>query len=185
MTMRAMRFGSVLLLSGVLLTTPGSAFTTGYIVTVAFNGTGTYPGNTTPVAFHGTFTYEQTHTVSNIPGKFAFQGSPDNHSISYTITGSSVVSGSGAACDPFTIFTSATAAAPKTTFELTASTPAETTVAILIPMTTPSAPLDQRHLPYSTAFPVPPPAATTTFTVTNAGTVTFSGTIATLIPSEQ
>jgi hypothetical protein len=177
MTKPMTRFGTLVFLVCLLMTAPGTAFAAGSIVTVAFNGTGTgaYAGQ----SFTGTFSYEQSHKVSNIPGKFVFQGSPDTHSIYYKLGTGTAVSGSGGACDPFTILTSA---AGDTSFQLSAATPAGTTVAITIPM---NAHLNQTHLPYSTAFPVPPVATTTTFTVTNAGTVTFTGTITTVIPSEQ
>ena len=177
MTKPMTRFGTLVFLVCLLMTAPGTAFAAGLIVTVAFSGTGTgaYAGQ----SFTGTFSYDQLHKVSNIPGKFAFQGSSDPHSIFYKIATGTAVSGSGAACDPFTILTSG---AGETSFQLSAATPAGTTVAITIPM---NATLNQTHLPYSAAFPVPPVATTTTFTVTNAGTTTFTGTITTVIPSEQ
>ncbi len=178
MSVPTVHFGSLVLLVGLMMTASGSASAAGLVVTVAFKGTGTGPNLPANAPFNGTFTYEETHRVSNILGTFNFTGSTDNHTLEYCLNDGIPVAGSGANCDPDTITTSGNTS---TTFQLTSTLPGGNILTIKIPM---GATLDQRHLPYSTAFPTMPTGAT--FLLTDSrNNLIAQGSISNLSPSEQ
>jgi hypothetical protein len=174
MTKRIIGLWRSLLLLGLLVAVTGFA-RAGTIVTVALTGTGTGAFANQP--FTCTFSYEEAHGVVLLHlGTFDFRGSSDKHSVSYSINGGQQINSIPPACEPYTILTSANS---KTAIQLTANTPNNSTLAILLPM---GATLDQRHLPFASAFPTPNALPGSTFTMT--GPTSFTGVIKTAIPSQ-
>ncbi len=190
MTKPTIRFGSLVLVMGLLVVHPGSAFGAGLVVTVNFSGSVTSP-SAGPLTLTGCFTYEQSHKVSGTSsGVFKFKGASDGHSVNYSIAGQSPVSGSGTSSEPFTITTTVGAMPSPSTLQLVSTVSVGNNVTnivtIIVPLgTTP----DQQHLPDATDFPSSPSAAVTSgsFAVTDStGTTTFyTGSIAAVIATEQ